>query len=166
MNCPAFGQFIFSGGVNMMTIEIIAVGKIKEKYFSDALAEYSKRLLRYCNFKVTQVEDFPDDALEAKREAELILPKISGLCVPLCVEGKQLSSEELADFISRAAVEGNSHICFVIGGSNGLDEAVKRRGVKRLSFSKMTFPHQLMRVILAEQIYRAFKIIGNESYHK
>lgn len=150
----------------MLTIEIVAVGKIKEKYFTDALSEYQKRLGRYCNFKITQLPDFPDDSMEIQREAELIIPKIKGLCVPLCVEGKQLSSEELADFISNAAVEGNSHICFVIGGSNGLDDRVKNMGRMKLSFSKMTFPHQLMRVILAEQIYRAFKIINNENYHK
>ncbi len=150
----------------MMTVEIIAVGKIKEKFYIDALAEYSKRLGRYCNFKITQVSDFPDDPLEAKREAELILPKIKGMCVPLCVEGKQMSSEKFADFIKRCSVEGNSHICFIIGGSNGLDESVKQKGKLMLSFSEMTFPHQLMRVVLAEQIYRAFKIINNETYHK
>lgn len=150
----------------MITIEIIAVGKIKEKYFSDAIAEYQKRLGRYCNFRITRLPDFPDDPTEAKREAQLIIPKIKGLCVPLCVEGKQLSSEELAEFIKNASVGGHSHICFVIGGSNGLDDSVKNLGKLRLSFSKMTFPHQLMSVILTEQIYRAFKIINNESYHK
>lgn len=150
----------------MITIEIIAVGKIKEKYLADAIAEYEKRLKRFCNFKITQVTDFPDDSREAEREAELIVPKISGLCVPLCIEGKQLSSTELADFIEKASLEGNSHITFVIGGSCGLDDKVKNMGKLKLSFSKMTFPHQLMRVILVEQIYRAFKIINNENYHK
>ena len=150
----------------MITIEIIAVGKIKEKYFLDALSEYQKRLGRYCNFKITQVADFPDDNMEMQREAQLILPKIKGLCVPLCIEGKQLSSEDLADFIKQESVNGTSHICFVIGGSNGLDDQIKNMGKLKLSFSKMTFPHQLMRVVLAEQIYRAFKIINNESYHK
>ncbi len=150
----------------MLTIEIIAVGKIKEKYFTDALKEYSKRLGRYCNFKITQVADYPDDIDEAKREAELILPKIKGHCIPLCVEGKQMSSEELAKYISDLTVLGVSHICFIIGGSNGLDDRIKAMGKYKLSFSKMTFPHQLMRVVLAEQIYRAFKIINNENYHK
>ena len=97
----------------MLTIEIIAVGKIKEKYFTAAIDEYSKRLGRYCNFKITQVQDFPDDNLEIQREAELIIPKIKGVCVPLCVEGRQMSSEELAEFISKMSVEGNSHICFI-----------------------------------------------------
>lgn len=150
----------------MITIEIIAVGKIKEKYFTAAIEEYSKRLSRYCNFKITQVPDYPDDNMEMQREAELIMPKIKGVCVPLCVEGKQLSSEELAEFISKMSVEGNSHISFIIGGSNGLDERIKSMGKLKLSFSKMTFPHQLMRVVLTEQIYRAFKIINNENYHK
>ena len=150
----------------MITIEIIAVGKIKEKYFTAAIEEYSKRLGRYCNFKITQVQDYPDDNTEIQREAELIIPKIKGVCVPLCVEGKQLSSEELADFISKMSVEGNSHISFIIGGSNGLDDRIKIMGKLKLSFSKMTFPHQLMRVVLTEQIYRAFKIINNENYHK
>ena len=150
----------------MITIEVIAVGKIKEKYFTAAIEEYSKRLGRYCNFKITQVQDFPDDNMEIQREAELIIPKIKGVCVPLCVEGKQLSSEELAEFINKMSVEGNSHICFIIGGSNGLDDRIKSMGKLKLSFSKMTFPHQLMRVVLTEQIYRAFKIINNENYHK
>lgn len=150
----------------MITIEIIAVGKIKEKYFTDAIEEYSKRLSRYCNFKITQVPDFPDDNTEIQREAENIIPKIKGVCVPLCIEGKQLSSEELAEFINKMSLEGNSHICFVIGGSQGLDDRIKNMGKLKLSFSKMTFPHQLMRVISCEQIYRAFKIINNENYHK
>ena len=150
----------------MITIEIVAVGKIKEKHFLSAIEEYSKRLGRYCNFKITQIQDLPDDNMEILREAELIIPKIKGICVPLCVEGNQLSSEELAEFISKTSVEGNSHITFIIGGSNGLDERIKNMGKLKLSFSKMTFPHQLMRVILTEQIYRAFKIINNENYHK
>lgn len=150
----------------MITVEIIAVGKIKEKYLRDAFDEYKKRLSRYCNFKITEISDFPDSSSAVMREGELILPKIKGLCVPLCVEGKQLSSEELADFISKSEVDGISHITFIIGGSNGLSDEVKSKGKLKLSFSKMTFPHQLMRVILIEQIYRSFKIINNENYHK
>ena len=123
----------------MITIEIIAVGKIKEKYFTAAIEEYSKRLGRYCNFKITQVQDYPDDNTEIQREAELIIPKIKGVCVPLCVEGKQLSSEELADFISKMSVEGNSHISFIIGGSNGLDDRIKNMGKLKLSFSKPAY---------------------------
>ena len=150
----------------MITIEIIAVGKIKEKFFSDAISEYSKRLSRYCKFVITQLPDFPDSADEMQKEAQLILPRIKGLCVPLCIEGKQLSSEELAEFISEKSVEGVSHITFIIGGSRGIDDSVKKKADLKLSFSKMTFPHQLMRVILSEQLYRAFKIINNENYHK
>ncbi len=150
----------------MITIEIIAVGKIKEDYNKKAIDEYVKRLSRYCTIKITEVADFPDDKNAVEREAALIMPKIKGVCVPLCVEGKQLSSEELAAFIQNCGIEGSSHICFVIGGSCGLDESIKSKGKIRLSFSKMTFPHQLMRVILTEQLYRAFKIINGESYHK
>ena len=149
-----------------MTIEVIAVGKIKEKYLKDAIDEYSKRLGRFCNLKITQVQDFADSPTSFTKEAALIMPKINGVCVPLCVEGKQLSSTEFADFIKKTAINGDSHISFIIGGSTGLDECVKSRANLKMSFSKMTFPHQLMRVILLEQIYRAFKIIGNESYHK
>jgi len=150
----------------MLTIEIIAVGKIKEKYLKDAIDEYSKRLSRYCAFKITEVQDYADDEQELQKESTLILPKIKGVCVPLCIEGKQISSEELADFISKCAVEGSSHISFIIGGSQGLHDCVKQKSSFKLSFSKMTFPHQLMRVILAEQIYRAFKINSGETYHK
>lgn len=150
----------------MLTIEILAVGKIKEPYLRDAMNEYAKRLSRYCVFKVTEVPDFMDTPSSITKEGDLLLPKMKGVCVPLCIEGKQLSSEELADFIAETAVQGDSHITFIIGGSNGLDQRVKDKGKRKLSFSKMTFPHQLMRVILAEQVYRAFKIINHESYHK
>ena len=150
----------------MITIEIVAVGKIKEDFYKKAMDEYIKRLSGYCNIKVTEVADFPDDKNAIKREGALILPKLKGVCVPLCVEGKALSSEELAEFIGSRAVDGHSKITFVIGGSSGLDDEVKARGALRLSFSRMTFPHRLMRVILAEQLYRAFKILNGESYHK
>lgn len=150
----------------MITIEIIAVGKIKEKYFCGAIAEYAKRLGRYCRFIVTELADYPDTPDEIKREGDLILPKIKGFCVALCIEGKQFSSEQLADFIAEKSVCGISRITFVIGGSRGLDDRVKNRADLKLSFSKMTFPHKLMRVILSEQLYRAFKIINNENYHK
>lgn len=150
----------------MITIEILAVGKIKEKFFTDAIKEYEKRLSRYCKFKITEVTDFADGQDAISKEADLILPKIKGLCVPLCIEGKELSSEQLAKFIGDKTVTGTSHITFIIGGSSGLDERVKQKADFKLSFSKMTFPHQLMRVILSEQIYRAFKIINNENYHK
>jgi len=150
----------------MITVEIIAVGKIKEKFFTDAVKEYEKRLGRYCKFKITELPDFSDGTNSITKEGDLILPKIKGLCVPLCIEGEQMSSEQLAKFITNKSTMGVSHITFIIGGSCGLDDRVKAKADFKLSFSKMTFPHQLMRVILAEQIYRAFKIINNENYHK
>lgn len=150
----------------MITVEIIAVGKIKEDFFKKAAAEYIKRLSGYCKLKITEIPDFPDDKTPLEKEGSLIIPKISGVCVPLCVEGKQLSSEELASFINDCTVKGKSKITFIIGGSTGLSPKVKKMGDLCLSFSKMTFPHQLMRIILLEQIYRSFKIIKGESYHK
>lgn len=150
----------------MLTIQIIAVGKIKEKFYKDAIDEYKKRLSRFCKFVITEIPDFPDNDDSITKEAQLILPKIKGTCIPLCIEGKQLDSIGLAQFIKDEAVSGCSHISFIIGGSNGLHDDIKKAGKLKLSFSKMTFPHQLMRVILTEQIYRAFKIINNENYHK
>lgn len=130
------------------------------------MEEYAKRLGRYCTFRVTQVPDFPDDCNAVAREGALILPKLQGVCVPLCIEGRQLSSEEFAEWIGGEMLAGTSRLTFIIGGSGGLDERVKARGKLKLSFSKMTLPHQLMRVVLAEQLYRAFKILNHEQYHK
>jgi len=159
-----------------MKITIICVGKIKERFYRDALDEYAKRLSKYCKFEIIEVADekTPDKAspveeeLIKEKEAGRILAKIkpdSFVCT-LEIEGKQLSSTELADWMEKAAVGGKSQICFVIGGSLGLHKSVLSRSDFALSFSKMTFPHQLMRVILSEQIYRAFRIINNEPYHK
>lgn len=150
----------------MLTVELLVVGKIKEGYLQDAIDEYAKRLSRFCTLKITQVPDAGDDGLSLTKEAALLLPKCKGTCVPLCVEGKQLTSEELAQFIQTTGVEGSSHLCFIIGGSRGLAEEVKATGRLKLSFSKLTFPHQLMRVMMLEQLYRAFKIINGEQYHK
>ncbi len=160
----------------MIGVTVIAVGKIKEKFFSDAIGEYEKRLKRYCSFEIIEVKDEPTPENPSEREKELILSKegeriISkipkgALVVSLCVEGKQKSSEELAGFLTRAANEGQSKVVFIIGGSFGLCEEVKRQSSLRLGFSKMTFPHQLMRVILSEQIYRAFTINEGKTYHK
>lgn len=159
-----------------MKIKIITVGKVKEKFFREAIDEYSKRLSKYCNLEISEVSDemTPDGASEGQvkiilsKEAERImaLVKDSDYVVSLEIEGKKLSSEKLADKISDICVHGNSSIAFIIGGSLGLDESVKRRSNFALSFSDMTFPHQLMRVILLEQIYRAFKINAHEPYHK
>jgi 23S rRNA (pseudouridine1915-N3)-methyltransferase len=159
-----------------MKITIIAVGKIKEKYFTGAIEEYAKRLSRYCKLELVEVADekTPDGASEAlelqikEKEGERILQKIpdNAFVAALAIEGRMLDSEELADQMERWNVGGISHMIFVIGGSLGLAPSVLKRADYKLSFSKMTFPHQLMRVILLEQIYRSFRIRNHEPYHK
>ena len=159
-----------------MKITLVTVGKIKEKYLEAAIAEYSKRLGRYCRLEIVQVADekTPDNASETletnikNKEAERLLKYIrdDAYLITLEIKGKQLTSEELAQKIDTLGVQGTSHIIFVIGGSLGLGEEVLKRSNYALSFSKMTFPHQLMRVILLEQIYRSFRIIKGEPYHK
>lgn len=160
----------------MMKISIIAVGKIKEKFYRDALQEYQKRLSKYCAFQVQEVADEkePTNVSEAlieqckKREADRILKKVqpNAYIVTLEILGEHLTSEQLASRLEQLQVSGKSHIQFVIGGSYGLHESVIKRANMHLSFSKLTFPHQLMRVILSEQIYRAFRINNREPYHK
>lgn len=159
-----------------MKISLITVGKIKEKYLKDAIAEYSKRLSKYCKLEIIEVADekTPDQASEVvengirAKEAERIMKYIKedSYVVTLEIQGKMLSSEELASKIDQLRIQGKSHITFVIGGSIGLGEAVLKRSDFALSFSKMTFPHQLMRVILLEQIYRSYRINFSEPYHK
>lgn len=158
-----------------MNINIISVGKIKEKYFTAAIDEYAKRLSRFVKLNITEVQDekIPDNAsgkemeLIKEKEGTKILAKLpqNSFVVTLCIEGKELSSEELAEKISDISMT-SSNITFIIGGSLGLADAVKCKSNLRLSFGRMTLPHQLMRVVLLEQIYRAFKINNNESYHK
>lgn len=159
-----------------MKITLITVGKIKEKYFTDAIAEYAKRLSRYCKLEIVEVADekTPDGASESlenqikEKEGERILSKVpdNAYVVALAIEGKQLDSEELAEKMEKWNVNGVSHLVFIIGGSLGLTPKVLNRADFKLSFSKMTFPHQLMRVVLLEQIYRSFRIRNNEPYHK
>lgn len=159
-----------------MKITLITVGKIKEKFYTDAVAEYSKRLGRYCKLEIIQVADekTPDGASEGeeqqikKKEGERILAQIrdGAYVIALAIDGEMLSSEQLAAKIQRLGVGGQSQIVLVIGGSLGLSDEVLRRADYRLSFSKMTFPHQLMRVILLEQIYRSYRIISGQPYHK
>ena len=159
-----------------MKITIITVGKVKESYFRGAIEEYSKRLSKYCKLDIAEVADekTPDKASETEeaqikaKEAERIMKHIrdDAYVIALAIEGKQLDSVELADKIESLGVQGKSHIQFVIGGSLGLHSSVLSRADYKLSFSKMTFPHQLMRVILLEQIYRAYRIINREPYHK
>lgn len=159
-----------------MNIDIVCVGRIKERYLTDAIAEYSKRLSRYCKLNIIEVADekTPEHAsagverqIRAK-EGERIAKhlKDGAFVTALAIDGQMLSSEGLAAKVSQLGVQGVSHIQLVIGGSIGLDEAVLKRADYKLSFSKMTFPHQLMRVILLEQIYRAYKINAGEPYHK
>lgn len=159
-----------------MNITVIALGKLKEDYLRDATEEYAKRLSAYGKldiFELTPVRlsENPSQneiASALHKEAEEIKKKIpnNAFVFTLCVEGKQLSSEELSQKLDTVAQSGKSNIVFIIGSSYGLDESVKALSDARLSFSKMTFPHQLMRVMLLEQIYRAFQISNNGKYHK
>ncbi len=159
-----------------MKITILTVGKIKEKYLKDAIAEYSKRLSKYCKLEIVEVADekTPDQASEVveenirNKEGERLLKYIKddAYVITLEIKGKLLTSEELSQKIEHLGIGGTSHIIFVIGGSIGLGKEVLRRSDYALSFSKMTFPHQLMRVILLEQIYRSYRIIQGEPYHK
>ena len=159
-----------------MKITVIAVGKIKEKFYTDAIAEYSKRLSRYCRLEVIQVADekTPDGASEAQerqikeKEGSRILAQIKdgAYVIALAVQGTMLSSEQLASKLNKLRVDGQSQIVLIIGGSLGLSDEVLKRADYHLSFSPMTFPHQLMRVILLEQIYRSYRIISGEPYHK
>lgn len=160
----------------MLNITIMTVGKIKEKYFREAIEEYKKRLSRYCKLNIIEVKDEPTPDNPSDREKEAVLEKEgarigeklpkNAYVVALCIEGKMQTSEELADFLQKTATEGYSDIVFIIGGSMGLWEEIKKRADLRISFSKMTFPHQLMRVILLEQIYRGFNISEGGKYHK
>ncbi|WP_289098601.1 23S rRNA (pseudouridine(1915)-N(3))-methyltransferase RlmH [uncultured Bifidobacterium sp.] len=159
-----------------MNIDIVCVGKVKERYLRDAIDEYRKRLSRFAKIDIVEVADekTPEHASDAlneqikEKEGERILKHLKGdaFVVALAIEGGQLTSEQLAARIAQWGLHGVSRLQFVIGGSLGLDPRVLTRADMLLSFSKMTFPHQIMRVILLEQIYRAFKINAHEPYHK
>ncbi len=159
-----------------MNINIICVGRIKEKYSEEAIKEYLKRLSRYCSISIYEVEDerAPENLSEKEieivknKEGDRILYKLSQntFAIALAIEGRQLSSEELSEKLSDLMINGYSDITFIIGGSLGLSDEVLKRSDMKLSFSKMTFPHQLMRIILLEQVYRSFRIMKNEPYHK
>lgn len=150
-------------------IKIICVGKIKEKFFKDAIEEYKKRLTKYTKINIIEVEDISinNEELIKQKESELILKHIEkkDYIITLEIEGKQLTSIELSNKIEDLE-QTNPNITFIIGGSYGLDDEIKKISNFKLSFSKLTFPHQLFRVILLEQIYRAYKIKNHESYHK
>jgi len=159
-----------------MNIDIIAVGKVKESYLTNGIKEYQKRLSTYCNLQIIEVaeqkapENLSDKekAQVLEREGKNILRRINptSFVIPLCIEGQTMSSEEMANKLKDLMLKGKSHIAFIIGGSMGLSDEVKARGDFALSFSNFTFPHQLMRLILLEQVYRWFKIIKGETYHK
>jgi len=163
-----------------MKITILCVGKIKQKFYRDAIAEYEKRLSRYCKLEIIEVADekTPEGASETvelqikEKEAERMLARMEkylrdgAFVCALAIDGKQLDSVELSEKIDRLGTSGTSHIIFLIGGSLGMADSLLKRADMKLSFSKMTFPHQLMRVILLEQIYRAYRIMNGEPYHK
>ena len=159
-----------------MNITILCVGKIKEKFYRDAISEYEKRLSRYCKLDIVEVADekTPDNASEVvekqikDKEAERMEKYIKegAYVIALAIEGKQLDSVELSEKIGQLGLTGTSHIIFVIGGSLGLSERILKRADYKLSFSKMTLPHQLMRVVLLEQVYRSYRIMNHEPYHK
>ncbi|MBO5226625.1 MAG: 23S rRNA (pseudouridine(1915)-N(3))-methyltransferase RlmH [Ruminococcus sp.] len=158
----------------MMTIQILAYGKLKEKYLRDACAEYEKRLSRYCTFKCTELEPVPlpekpsekEIAAALEKEGQQLLKRMKGLCIAMCIEGKTMSSEALSEKLSSAGISGDSTVTFLIGSSYGLSDEVKKAANLRLSMSPMTFPHQLARVMLYEQIYRSFQIQTGSRYHK
>ena len=159
-----------------MNVRILCVGKIKEKFYRDAILEYSKRLSKYCSLEVVEVNDekTSENSTENEiniikdKEGERILKHIKDrdYTIALAIQGKQQDSVAFSKYIENLGITGNSSICFIIGGSLGLSDAVMKRCNDSISFSKMTFPHQLMRVILLEQIYRAMRIMNNEPYHK
>ena len=159
-----------------MKITILCVGKIKEKFYREAIAECTKRLGRYCKLEIVEVADEKtaeqaserEIAIIKNREGERLLKAISedSYVIALAIDGKQPDSVQLSGQLKQLGVSGKSHLVFVIGGSLGLSDDVLKRADEKLSFSKMTFPHQLMRVILLEQIYRSYRIMNNEPYHK
>lgn len=159
-----------------MRVRLLTVGRIKEQYLRDAIAEYAKRLSSYCRLEITEVADekTPENAPESivrkikDTEGKKLIQKIpeGSFVVALAIDGRQLSSEELSSMLSDKLVSGVSDITLIIGGSLGLSDEVLRRSDYKLSFSRLTFPHQLMRVMLLEQLYRAFKIRAGEPYHK
>lgn len=159
-----------------MNITIICVGKLKEKYLINGINEYSKRLSRYCKLNIIEIQDEKAPENISQKEIEQIKDtegnkilryiKEDMYVIALDIQGKMLTSEELSKHVSKLGVQGKSNIVFVIGGSVGLSKKILERANYKLSFSKMTFPHQLMRLILLEQIYRSFKIIKGEPYHK
>ena len=157
----------------MVKVKIVAVGKVKEKYFLDGINEYAKRLKRFCEFSIVEVAEENYDKAQGKmldvikeKEAERILPNLNGFVFAMAIEGEKFSSENFAKKIKNLTDDGVGEITFVIGGSYGLSDKVKKRADKLISFSDMTFPHTLFRLMLCEQIYRAYTINEGTAYHK
>ena len=160
----------------MLNVNIICVGKLKEKFLTDAIKEYSKRLSAFCKLNITELDEtkLPDRVSDSdianalKSESEKILSKVGkdSFVIAMCIEGKMMSSEELSKLFDRISVEGKSRVDIIIGSSFGLSDEVKKRADLRLSVSPMTFPHQLFRVMILEQVYRAFQISTGGKYHK
>ena len=160
----------------MLSIKLICVGKLREQFYVDAFAEYSKRLSAYCKFECIELNETKLGASPSDKEIAAALDKEAGdieraigkdaYVIAMCVEGRQLRSEDFAWRINDLAVSGRGKLCFVIGGSFGLSPKIKQRADMRLGMSEMTFPHHLARVMLAEQIYRSFKILEGSKYHK
>ena len=160
----------------MLNMRIVCVGKLREQFYIDAFNEYSKRLSAYCKFECVELNETKLGSSPSDKEIAAALDKEAvdieralgkdAYVIAMCVEGKQLKSEDFAQKINSRAVSGRGRICFVIGGSFGISQRIKQRADMRLSMSEMTFPHHLARVMLAEQIYRAFKIIKGSKYHK
>ncbi len=155
-----------------MNIKIVCVGKIKEKFYRDAIEEYAKRLSRFCKFEILEVQEELIDAnlknldMVKEKEGKRILDKAQGYIIALAIDGNNISSEDHAKKINELSVRGVSSITYIIGGSYGLSNEVLNRADYKLSFGKLTYPHQLMRVVLSEQIYRAYTILEGSSYHK
>lgn len=153
----------------MFKVNLVVVGKVKEKYFSDAINEYKKRMQRFCDFSVYECKEYGSEnsapSVALKKESEEILKRLSGYVFVLAIEGKSLSSASFSEKLLKIK-DGFGEATFVIGSSHGVDESVKKRADELLSFSPMTFPHTLFRVMLCEQIYRAFMIAGGGKYHK
>ena len=157
----------------MVSVNIVCVGKIKETFYKDAVAEYAKRLQRFCKFSIIETKEVPPKAdgdayilKSMEDEAQFIIPQLRGYVIVLAVEGKELDSVALSNLFKERMERGDSEITFVIGGSNGLSDKIKEKANFSLSFSKMTFPHMLARVMISEQIYRAFTIMNGIEYHK
>lgn len=157
----------------MVKVNVVAVGRVKEKYFSDAIAEYVKRLSKYCEIKLIETPEENYSKVDEgiinvikEKEAEKILPHLKGQVYAMAIEGRKFSSESFASELEKSISFGTGVFTFVIGGSYGLSDSIKKRADKLISFSEMTFPHTLFRVMLVEQIYRAFSINGGSGYHK